>query len=107
MVPPVPMPETSTSMVPSVSSQISGPVVRKWISGLAGFLNCWSSRNRLGSAATICYHLLRPADGAGHAFGTGGEDEIRAQGLEHLAALHRHGLGHGEVEGVSARDGNE
>src|ERR1017187_1918821 len=49
MVPPVPMPETSTSIEPSVSSQISGPVVRKWISGLAGFLNCWSRRNRSGA----------------------------------------------------------
>jgi len=40
MVPPVPTPETSTSMPPSVSFQISGPVVFSWIAGLAGFLNC-------------------------------------------------------------------
>src|ERR1019366_8897550 len=53
MVPPVPMPKTSTSIPPSVSSQISGPVVRKWISGLAGFLNCCNSTKRAGSEATI------------------------------------------------------
>src|ERR1035441_9886051 len=47
------MPETSTSIPPSVSSQISGPVVRKWISGLAGFLNCCNSTKRAGSEATI------------------------------------------------------
>ena len=34
------MPETSTSAVPSVSFQISGPVVARWIAGLAGLLNC-------------------------------------------------------------------
>ena len=28
------------STVPSVSAQISGPVVRSWASGLAGFSNC-------------------------------------------------------------------
>ena len=42
MVPPVPTPDTRMSIAPSVSSQISGPVVSKWIAGLAGFLNCWS-----------------------------------------------------------------
>ena len=34
------MPETRMSIFPSVSAQISGPVVRKWTSGFAGFLNC-------------------------------------------------------------------
>src|ERR1017187_8935627 len=53
MVPPVPMPETSTSIRPPVSSQISGPVVRKWISGLAGVLNYSNSTKRPGSEATI------------------------------------------------------
>ena len=40
MVPPVPMPETKMSTSPSVSFQISSAVVRRWISGLAGFSNC-------------------------------------------------------------------
>ncbi len=39
-VPPVPTPEMKTSSRPSVSRQISSAVVRRWISGLAGFLNC-------------------------------------------------------------------
>ena len=38
-VPPVPTPATKMSTLPSVSSQISGPVVRRWISGLAGLEN--------------------------------------------------------------------
>ena len=41
MVPPVPMPETRMSTAPSVSFQISSAVVLRWISGLAGFSNCW------------------------------------------------------------------
>jgi hypothetical protein len=40
MVPPVPTPEIRISTLPSVSSQISGPVVSKWILGLAGLSNC-------------------------------------------------------------------
>ncbi len=35
IVPPVPMPETRMSTVPSVSFQISGPVVARWIAGFA------------------------------------------------------------------------
>ncbi len=52
IVPPVPTPETRTSIAPSVSSQISGPVVRSWIAGLAGFANCCGMKNRPGSDAT-------------------------------------------------------
>ena len=40
IVPPVPTPETKMSISPSVSFQISSAVVRRWISGLAGFSNC-------------------------------------------------------------------
>ena len=40
MVPPVPTPLTTASTLPSQSFQISSAVVRRWISGLAGFLNC-------------------------------------------------------------------
>ncbi|MNH22044.1 hypothetical protein D3C79_818840 [compost metagenome] len=53
MVPPVPTPDTSTSTAPSVSFQISGPVVFSWIAGLAGFSN-WPGRKYAdGSLATI------------------------------------------------------
>ena len=44
IVPPVPTPTTNASTSPASASQISGPVVRRWISGLAGFEN-WSGRN--------------------------------------------------------------
>src|SRR5271170_2037078 len=50
IVPPVPTPATSTSTRPSSARSISGPVVRRWISGLAGFEN-WSGRNVSGSRA--------------------------------------------------------
>ena len=40
IVPPVPTPATKTSTAPSVSSQISGPVVASWIAGFAGLSNC-------------------------------------------------------------------
>ena len=41
------------SAVPSVSSQISGPVVRKCMSEFAGLLNCCGIQCRFGSEATI------------------------------------------------------
>ena len=40
IVPPVPTPATNTSTSPSVSFQISGPVVFLWAAGFAGFSNC-------------------------------------------------------------------
>ena len=40
IVPPVPIPDTKMSILPSVSRQISSAVVLRWISGLAGFSNC-------------------------------------------------------------------
>mmetsp|Transcript_33965 Transcript_33965/g.69344 ORF Transcript_33965/g.69344 Transcript_33965/m.69344 type:complete len:309 (+) Transcript_33965:315-1241(+) len=39
-VPPVPTPPTRMSTLPSVSFQISGPVVSLWTFGLSGLLNC-------------------------------------------------------------------
>jgi hypothetical protein len=53
IVPPVPTPETRTSIAPPVSSQISGPVVHSWMAGLAGFLNCCGMNHRCGSDATV------------------------------------------------------
>ncbi|KAG1689711.1 hypothetical protein DVH05_028616 [Phytophthora capsici] len=40
------------SISPSVSRQISGPVVSKWICGLAGFSNCPRIKALVGSLAT-------------------------------------------------------
>ena len=52
MVPPVPTPATSTSTAPSVSFQISGPVVFSWMAGLAGLSNCAGMKWVVGLAAT-------------------------------------------------------
>ena len=46
-VPPVPTPATKKSTFPSVSSQISGPVVALWTAGLAGLTN-WPGMKLLG-----------------------------------------------------------
>ena len=57
MVPPVPTPATkaSHSARPASSSwaTISGPVVRRWASTLAGFLNCWGI-TKSGFSAHSC-----------------------------------------------------
>ena len=67
IVPPVPTPQTRMSIWPSVSRQISSAVVRRWISGLAGFLNCWGMK-ALGVVLTIS-SALRTAPGIPSAAG--------------------------------------
>ena len=47
IVPPVPTPETKTSIVPSVCRQISGPVVSSCVCGLTG-LKYWFGWNAPG-----------------------------------------------------------
>ena len=51
-VPPVPTPLTTMSTAPAVSRQISSAVVRRWISGFAGFWNCCGIKAS-GSSRTI------------------------------------------------------
>mmetsp|Transcript_6942 Transcript_6942/g.21996 ORF Transcript_6942/g.21996 Transcript_6942/m.21996 type:complete len:247 (-) Transcript_6942:327-1067(-) len=58
MVPPVPTPPTKMSISPSVSAQISGPVVSRWIFGLSEFSNCCSSLPLSPSEATIISAFL-------------------------------------------------
>ena len=53
IVPPVPTPATSASTRPSRSRQISSAVVRRWISGLAGFEN-WSGMKQSPRSSAIC-----------------------------------------------------
>ena len=64
MVPPVPTPATKTS-TRSSASRISGPVVRRCASGLAGFSNCWaiqtSSRLAIARAAATA-SFIPPSD---------------------------------------------
>ena len=52
-VPPVPMPATKMSTLPSVSAQISSAVVFSWIAGLAGLPN-WLAETAFGVSAMIC-----------------------------------------------------
>ncbi len=72
------------SALPSVSFQISGPVVSKWTSGFAGFLNCCGSQYFVGSEATICsaFAIAPP-----HALGPLGQDQLRAEGLQQAPPL--------------------
>ena len=92
------------STLPSVSFQISGPVVWKWISGFAGFLNCCGMKYFFGSLAD---DLLGLGDGARHALGALGQDQLGAEGLQHAAPLERHRLRHGQHERVAARGADE
>mmetsp|Transcript_21254 Transcript_21254/g.54122 ORF Transcript_21254/g.54122 Transcript_21254/m.54122 type:complete len:357 (+) Transcript_21254:252-1322(+) len=50
--------------------------------------------------------LLGLHDRATHALGGGGEHQLGAERLEHDAALHGHGLGHGEDHVVATRRGH-
>mmetsp|Transcript_2906 Transcript_2906/g.5366 ORF Transcript_2906/g.5366 Transcript_2906/m.5366 type:complete len:204 (+) Transcript_2906:684-1295(+) len=59
-VPPVPTPPRRMSTLPSVSSQISGPVVSRWTFGLSGLLNCWR-RNPSGPRVSTISSALAMA----------------------------------------------
>ena len=98
IVPPVPMPATKMSTLPSVSFQISSAVVSRWISGLASLANC-RARTSPGAGRD----LLGLGDGALHPPGPVGEDELGAEGPQQGAALLGHGLGHGQDDVVAAR----
>ncbi|EPY36761.1 transcriptional regulator [Strigomonas culicis] len=53
----------------------------------------------------VCGHdLVRHGDGALHAEGRGGEDELRAEDAQQAAALQRHGLRHRDDDAVAAHD---
>jgi len=54
------MPTTNPATFPSVSFQISGPVVEKWIAVLARFLNC-CGMNHFGSWAISSAKASAPA----------------------------------------------
>ncbi len=86
------------STLPSVSFQISGPVVRKWISGLAGLLNCCGMK-KLG----ILGQLFGLGDGPFHSFGARREHQRGAKRLEHHPPLHRHRVGHRQRQRVAFR----
>ena len=103
IVPPVPTPLTRMSTLPSVSRQISSAVVRRWISGLAGFLNCWGMK-AFGVFLTISSAF---ADRAGHPLGGGRQHDLGAERLEQPAPLQAHALGHRHDQPVAAGGAGE
>ena len=97
-VPPVPTPATNASILPSVSSQISGPVVFSWIAGFAGLSNWRISTYLLGSAAaSSSAFAIAPfiplAPGCQYQFGTKGD--------QNFATLHGHRVGHGKYATIA------
>ena len=86
-------------MAPSVSFQISGPVVFSWIAGLAGFLNCCGRNQRARIRGGDLFSL---GDRPFHPFGAGGEDEVGAEGSQHSPPLDAHGFRHGQGQLVAA-----
>jgi hypothetical protein len=78
MVPPVPTPEMRMSTLPSVSSQISGPVVAVVDGRVGGVVELLQdvAVGRLGQ------DLVGLGDGALHAVGAGREHNLRAEGQQ-------------------------
>jgi hypothetical protein len=103
MVPPVPVPETRMSTLPSVSFQISGPVVAEVNGGIGGVGELLRDEavRRLGQ------NLLGLGDGALHAVGAGGQHDLRAKGQQQHAALQAHGLRQGEDQPVALDGGHK
>ena len=102
-VPPVPMPETRMSTLPSVSFQISGPgglEMDLGIRRIVELLQHVAVRRRRE-------HLLGLRNRALHAFRPGREHDLRAEGAQQHAALHAHGFRHGEDQLVAFDRGDE
>ena len=102
IVPPVPTPATSTSTRPSSARSISGPVVRRWTSGLAGLEN-WSGRNTSGSPAIVArgrHRLAHPAQRLG-------DVHTRAVQPQQALALAAHPLREREHELIALRGAHE
>ena len=92
MVPPVPTPATKMSTAPLVSCQISSAVVR-------------AVHLRVGRVGELVGHeavrmageqLFGGSDRSFHTFGGRGQHQLGAEVFEHHAALHAHGLRHGQ-----------
>ena len=98
MVPPVPTPGTNASgtRLPSWA-RISGPVVRRCASGLAGLLNCCGMK-RCGLSRQSSWRAL---DRALHDLRRRREVQLGAVGLEQRAPLERHVVGHGQDQPVA------
>ena len=102
IVPPVPTPATNTSTWPSSASQISGPVVRRWISGFAGLEN-WSGQEHVVAGR----HRPGGVDRLGHAAHRLGDLDPRAVEPQQALALAAHALREREDEVVALRGADE
>ncbi len=91
------------SALPSVSSQISGPVVADVNRGVGGIVELAEDV----AVGGIGEDLIGLGDSALHAVGAGGEHDFRAEGAQQNAALGAHGLGHGEDKPVAFDGGDE
>ena len=90
----------------AVSRQISSAVVLRWISGLAGFLNC-CGMNAFGSPPSSWNSSLGLGDGPAHAALARRQHDLGPERLQQPAALQRHALGHGDHELVAAGGAGE
>ncbi len=103
MVPPVPTPEMRMSTLPSVSSQISGPVVCQVDGRVGGVVELLQNV----AVGRLVQDLLGLGDGALHAVGSGREHDLRAVGQQRNAPLQAHGLRHGEDNFVALYRGHK
>jgi hypothetical protein len=92
IVPPVPTPATSASMRPAVSCHSSSAVVRRWISGLAGFSNCCGIKAS-GSDATISSALriapFMPSDAGVSTSSAPSSRSMRRRSIDMLSGMVR------------------
>lgn len=96
MVPPVPTPATKMSTLPSVSAQISGPVVAAMDSGV-GRIGKLAGNKAVGGSFG---QFLCLGDGAFHTKCAVGQHQFGAVGFEQVAAFHTHGFRHGKDHAV-------
>jgi hypothetical protein len=80
------------STLPSVSSQISGPVVAKWMDELPGH-----DAVRRGGV-----DFVRACDGSGHPLGPVGQNKLGTVCLHEQATFDGHGFGHGDDQAIPA-----
>ena len=84
------------STLPSVSRQISSAVVRRWISGLAGFANCCGMKSRVLLAISSAARSRRPCPRR-----RGSASARRRRPRSSMPALDAHRLGHREHAAVA------
>ena len=97
MVPPVPTPATMASMLWPLSSQISGPVVRSWMAGLAGLSNCCgiqASSFLATSSLALAMAPFMPSL-------AGVSTRLAPSARSKRAPFDRHRLGHGQRQPIA------